>query len=149
MKKSFYCILVILMASVFSLYGCKARPQEPATGELSNLQEASDFTLSDQPSEEGASLETKINELNATMSVEVTAANTTESSSELSGDFSLPTPHAIQRALKNAGLYTATIDGIIGPKTKEAIRQFQKDNNLTVDGVIGKKSWAQLKKYLD
>lgn len=54
----------------------------------------------------------------------------------------------IQKALKNAGYYQSTIDGIIGPKTKSAILKFQKAHNLKADGVVGKKTSAKLKEYL-
>jgi peptidoglycan hydrolase-like protein with peptidoglycan-binding domain len=57
-----------------------------------------------------------------------------------------PDGAAIQKALKNLGLYTGPIDGKIGPKTKEAILEFQKKNNLTVDGKVGPKTWALLQK---
>ncbi|MFA5146907.1 MAG: peptidoglycan-binding domain-containing protein [Candidatus Omnitrophota bacterium] len=54
----------------------------------------------------------------------------------------------IQTALKNAGLYTGAIDGKIGPKTKAAIEEFQKQKGLKVDGKVGPKTWAELEKYL-
>ncbi len=56
---------------------------------------------------------------------------------------------AIQTALKNLGLYTGSIDGKIGPKTKEAIMEFQKQNNLTADGKVGPKTWSLLQKALE
>jgi len=59
-----------------------------------------------------------------------------------------PTVQEIQIALKNAGYYTGAIDGKIGPKTKKAIEEFQKANNLKVDGIVGPKTWALLSKYL-
>lgn len=55
----------------------------------------------------------------------------------------------IQTALKNAGYYTAEIDGKIGPKTRKAIEEFQKANNLEVDGKVGPKTWAILSAYLN
>jgi murein L,D-transpeptidase YcbB/YkuD len=55
----------------------------------------------------------------------------------------------IQQALKNAGLDSGPIDGKMGPKTKKAIRDFQRNNNLTVDGVVGKKTWTKLKPFLE
>lgn len=54
----------------------------------------------------------------------------------------------IQIALKNAGFYSGLIDGKIGPKTKEAIKAFQKENNLKPDGIVGKKTRLYLKQYL-
>jgi len=59
-----------------------------------------------------------------------------------------PTAKDIQQALKNAGLYTAAVDGVIGPKTKKAIEEFQAQNNLKIDGKVGPKTWAVLKSFL-
>jgi peptidoglycan hydrolase-like protein with peptidoglycan-binding domain len=60
-----------------------------------------------------------------------------------------PDEKMIQQALKNLGLYTGDIDGSIGPKTKEAIKEFQSKNNLTSDGKVGPKTWAVLKNALN
>ncbi|MFZ2603185.1 MAG: peptidoglycan-binding domain-containing protein [Candidatus Omnitrophota bacterium] len=54
----------------------------------------------------------------------------------------------IQQALKKAGFYTGKIDGKIGSKTKEAIIKFQKAHGLKADGVVGKRTSAELNKYL-
>jgi peptidoglycan hydrolase-like protein with peptidoglycan-binding domain len=58
------------------------------------------------------------------------------------------TPENIQQALKNAGLYDGSIDGKIGPKTKRAIEEFQRQNDLQVDGKVGQKTWEKLKVFL-
>lgn len=55
----------------------------------------------------------------------------------------------IQRALKNAGYYKGTIDGKMGPKTRMAIKEFQKDNGLRPDGIVGEKTAEKLSNYLD
>ncbi|MFA5410986.1 MAG: peptidoglycan-binding protein [Candidatus Omnitrophota bacterium] len=60
-----------------------------------------------------------------------------------------PTVEEIQTALKNAGLYSAAIDGKSGPVTKKAIKEFQAANNLQVDGKVGPKTWAVLGTYLN
>ena len=60
-----------------------------------------------------------------------------------------PSVKEIQTALKNAGYYQGAVDGKIGRKSRQAIREFQKANNLSADGVVGKKTWAVLKEYLD
>ncbi|MDD5465051.1 MAG: peptidoglycan-binding protein [Candidatus Omnitrophica bacterium] len=55
----------------------------------------------------------------------------------------------IQTALKNAGYYQGTVDGKLGKKTRRAVREFQKANNLPVDGKVGRNTWVILKDYLD
>lgn len=55
----------------------------------------------------------------------------------------------VQTALKNAGFYKGPIDGRLGPRTKEAVRNFQKANGLSPDGVAGKQTREKLKIYLD
>lgn len=36
-------------------------------------------------------------------------------------------------------------DGIFGPLTEEAVKEFQKANGLTVDGIVGDNTWAKLR----
>ena len=60
-----------------------------------------------------------------------------------------PAAKQIQTALKNAGYYQGVINGKMGKSTRQAIREFQKANNLPVDGKAGKKTWAALKDYLE
>lgn len=65
------------------------------------------------------------------------------------GAYMAPTAEQIQTALKNAGYYTGSIDGKIGPKSKKAIEAFQNDNGLTVDGKVGRKTWEKLQVHLN
>ncbi|MBI4846113.1 MAG: peptidoglycan-binding protein [Candidatus Omnitrophica bacterium] len=55
----------------------------------------------------------------------------------------------IQKALIKAGFDIGSCDGKIGPKTKKAIKDFQKQNSLTIDGIVGAKTWAKLKTHLN
>ena len=51
---------------------------------------------------------------------------------------------ALQVALRARGLYTATVDGIRGPLTREAVRRFQARRGLVVDGIVGPRTRAAL-----
>ncbi|OGX09879.1 MAG: hypothetical protein A2Y06_06945 [Omnitrophica WOR_2 bacterium GWA2_37_7] len=57
--------------------------------------------------------------------------------------------NTIQEALLKAGYYSGSIDGKLGSKTKSAIMEFQKDHGLVADGIIGKKTWDEMKTYLE
>src|SRR3989338_8655264 len=58
-------------------------------------------------------------------------------------------PLNIQNALANAGYYTASVDGIMGKRTRAAIRAFQEANHLKVDGICGPETWHELRAFLD
>ncbi|MBI1977164.1 MAG: peptidoglycan-binding protein [Candidatus Omnitrophica bacterium] len=58
-------------------------------------------------------------------------------------------PKEIQKALAEAGFYKGTIDGVIGKKSRAAIRAFQEKHGLKADGVCGPKTWEKLKAYLE
>jgi peptidoglycan hydrolase-like protein with peptidoglycan-binding domain len=55
----------------------------------------------------------------------------------------------IQTALKNAGYFQDALDGKMGKKTRLAVKEFQKVNNLHADGKVGKNTWMVLKEYLE
>jgi peptidoglycan hydrolase-like protein with peptidoglycan-binding domain len=44
---------------------------------------------------------------------------------------------ALQRALASKGIDPGPVDGIFGPKTEAAVRQFQQINGLQADGIAG------------
>ncbi|MDD4982148.1 MAG: peptidoglycan-binding domain-containing protein, partial [Candidatus Omnitrophica bacterium] len=62
---------------------------------------------------------------------------------------SRPNVTQIQTALRNAGYNPGKIDGRMGGQTREAIKSFQRANNITVDGKVGKKTWELLRVYLE
>jgi peptidoglycan hydrolase-like protein with peptidoglycan-binding domain len=55
-----------------------------------------------------------------------------------------PSVAALQVALRARGLYAATIDGVRGPLTREAVRRFQARRGLVVDGIAGPRTRAAL-----
>ena len=50
----------------------------------------------------------------------------------------------IQQALKSAGYYTYTVDGIYGSRTTAAVKKYQRARGLTVDGICGMQTLAAL-----
>lgn len=50
----------------------------------------------------------------------------------------------LQRELISRGILKDTADGIFGPKTEKAVRDFQSSNGLAVDGIAGPKTHAKL-----
>lgn len=54
----------------------------------------------------------------------------------------------IQASLRKAGFYKGEIDGKMGPRTRHAIKEFQKSKKLNPDGIVGEKTWEALSQYL-
>jgi peptidoglycan hydrolase-like protein with peptidoglycan-binding domain len=42
------------------------------------------------------------------------------------------------------GVDDLDVDGIFGPKTEAAVRDFQQNENLAVDGIVGTQTWTAL-----
>ena len=51
---------------------------------------------------------------------------------------------SIQQELKSKGLHAGPVDGIIGPETKAALEQFQKQNGIKATGEADEKTLAAL-----
>jgi murein DD-endopeptidase MepM/ murein hydrolase activator NlpD len=51
---------------------------------------------------------------------------------------------ALQVALRARGLYAATVDGALGPLTRDGVRRFQARRGLAVDGIAGPRTRAAL-----
>ncbi|NMG08875.1 peptidoglycan-binding domain-containing protein [Brasilonema sp. UFV-L1] len=49
----------------------------------------------------------------------------------------------LQGELSQLG-YEVAVDGVFGEATENAVKKFQKDNNLTVDGIVGPQTGRQL-----
>ncbi len=55
----------------------------------------------------------------------------------------------LQEALFFCGSFPGTIDGINGPKTKAAIKNFQESCGLSCDGICGPQTKAHIAQKLD
>ncbi|MEK6276318.1 MAG: peptidoglycan-binding protein [Actinomycetota bacterium] len=54
---------------------------------------------------------------------------------------------ALQVGLRGQGLYTGTVDGVLGPGTERALRRFQMRKGLVADGVPGPSTRKALGRY--
>ncbi|MFG1454464.1 peptidoglycan-binding protein, partial [Xanthobacter sp. V2C-8] len=59
-----------------------------------------------------------------------------------------PESAEVQRLLNEAGGYGLTVDGQIGPKTRAAIKSFQRAHGLLADGIVGPMTLAKLAEVL-
>jgi peptidoglycan hydrolase-like protein with peptidoglycan-binding domain len=50
----------------------------------------------------------------------------------------------LQRALRRTANLGVAVDGIFGPTTEAAVREFQQGAGLAVDGVVGPQTWNAL-----
>jgi peptidoglycan hydrolase-like protein with peptidoglycan-binding domain len=140
MKK--YLFLALAVCVSFSIFGC-AKKEEP----LEQLQEPLSMDTLNAMNTTATESKPLASDL-ASPAVQTSASANLDSklgSLPPSGPYK-PTTKEIQAALKNAGYYSAAIDGKVGPKTKKAIEDFQKANGLKVDGKVGPKTWAVLEK---
>ena len=49
-----------------------------------------------------------------------------------------------QRALRNLGYQPGPVDGIVGPKTKEALAKYQRSENIAVTGRLDSETMVRL-----
>ncbi len=50
----------------------------------------------------------------------------------------------LQEGLKKLNFYSGIVDGVFGVKTKEAVINFQKSQQLVADGIVGEKTLSKL-----
>lgn len=66
------------------------------------------------------------------------SSSSTKSTTSKSSSASNKTVKLVQEKLNKLGYDCGKADGVMGKKTKSALKEYQKDNDLTVDGKIGK-----------
>jgi peptidoglycan hydrolase-like protein with peptidoglycan-binding domain len=131
-------VVLVLGVFVFSLAGCAtARKQK----ELENE------GLRNQVSALEAQLQSKEDELSQLKAA--LAESEIYKRSAIGELKSRPNIKQIQIALLKAGYDPGVIDGRMGAKTRQAIKDFQKANNLQPDGRVGQQTWNLLLKYLN
>lgn len=59
-----------------------------------------------------------------------------------------PDVETLQTALKRAGVFSGTADGIFGAVTADAVTRFQRSAGLNADGIVGPMTWTALHPYL-
>jgi peptidoglycan hydrolase-like protein with peptidoglycan-binding domain len=135
MKK--FVLLMVAVLTVTTLIGCNKKSSEE-TDSMTN----------------GVMSENVVSVTDATAGVPIVIDNA-EALPQTTGEMvtgapvsTKPTAKEIQQALKNAGFYTGSVDGNIGPKTKKAIEEFQAQNGLKADGKVGPKTWRALSAHL-
>jgi peptidoglycan hydrolase-like protein with peptidoglycan-binding domain len=55
-----------------------------------------------------------------------------------------PAVKDLQEALKALGFDPGPVDGIFGPQTENAVKQFQQAQQIPVDGVVGRVTWINI-----
>ena len=154
MRRAVYAFATILLGTLVLTTGCTTKKRHQR--DVSNLQAQigslqSDVARLDQSLKDSETALNAVKERGAAPSAGIGSSSVIGQFTEgaiyrTPSGFELPAA-AIQHALKNAGYYNGTIDGKVGSKTKEAIRNFQRDKGLEADGVCGRQTWAQLKSF--
>ena len=141
-------VMLVLIGSLIAV-GCQKKAKEAA--EPSEVEILSADSSVDVLSNEAVGALTSAATLSAAGSMEpLTNAQATLPTAPLVAVASGPLGSAaeIQAALKASGFYKGTVDGKIGPMTRESIKAFQQAHGLQADGKVGPKTWAALKPYL-
>lgn len=134
-----YRIVAAAAAGFVAIAGCQKKAELPdESQELMSLKSVS--ALDETATPPASALQTKAKEVDPVVAAKL-------GPSLPSGPYK-PIGSDIQTALKNAGYYNGTIDGKVGPMTKEAIEEFQKANGLEADGKVGPKTWVLLSTHL-
>lgn len=140
MKKFIFAMSVIFLGCL--LTGCEKKAKEGSSLEKAAMEAAE--TIPESP--------IIVEGQEATAATETLAENmptaTTALEEATATSYEQPSAENIQQALKNANLYAGNVDGIIGPRTKKAIRDFQTQNDLKVDGKVGPRTWQKLEPFL-
>lgn len=137
---------ILLLISIVVISGCKGKVEQPAEVTEEPSLEIVETPVAEVAGTAGETAPATTAETLEHPTAEAPAATGAETAATEAK--AIGTPKEIQTALKNAGFYNGTVDGIVGPATKKAVKEFQQANGLTVDGVVGKQTWTKLKQHL-
>jgi murein L,D-transpeptidase YcbB/YkuD len=149
--------MYVLLIALFVLCGCREAKKETKTSleptEISNISEELVTEESTTPMNV-----TPVNKAQGSTAAQNLASQTVVPAKEIASAAKVtekitekqsgPSGKDIQQALKNAGIYSGKVDGVIGGRTKKAIEDFQMKNKLKADGKVGTKTWSKLSGYL-
>jgi len=147
MRSIIFTLIVLLVCVAWSGCGKKAEKVDTAI-ESENLTSEFGTVTVETPTTETTTAPQTTSEMPVATTTEPTKDVLTQEVPLSAVSTEKPTVTNIQQALKNLGLYTGKLDGTLGPKTKKAVEEFQKQNNLKVDGKVGPKTWEKLKAHL-
>ena len=144
-KRSLMIALVALVLLPLAIFGCKGKVEKSQAPETSAampeaMAPAGDTLATQEPAQIVATETIPPSAAPQVAQAPVQQQAVSQASDSRNKD--------IQKALKNAGFYSGSIDGKLGPKTKKAIEEFQSSKGLKADGKVGPKTWSELKKYL-
>lgn len=131
---------VVLTAGCASTRARKADPQMDQQAQMAQMQ--SDLAAKDQQIQE---LQYQLQGQQSALSSQSNFSSDSVSSKSSSYiRVSGVSVRQVQQALLNKGYDPGPVDGKMGKKTKSAIKQFQRSNNLKADGIIGQRTWSRL-----
>jgi peptidoglycan hydrolase-like protein with peptidoglycan-binding domain len=136
--------LFVLFLAVIFLAGC-ATTTKKNNAQIQQLQDRINYLESERDKKEMAA-ESKDKDIYVSYDYDVDLSGESSAKKDI-GKNKLSVKEA-QAALKNSGFYKGPIDGKYGPKTKKAIKEFQKANGLKADGMVGKQTARKLSLYL-
>ena len=92
----------------------------------------------------GAALDSAVNGSNPVNAATMPSAAQTSDNALTDSAFRKDDIRRSQVALRFQGLYKGSIDGILGPETRRALGQFQKDNGLDQTEALDVQTWQAL-----
>lgn len=138
MKKILFSLVVLFVA--LPLSGCAMFGIDGLERKVTNLEDRMD-------SLESSGRSISAGEQTGGESLTYVSSGSTSKSSTRKSSSSLMTKKEVQTALRDAGYYYGPIDGKLGRKSTQAIKEFQTDNGLKIDGVAGTQTIKALLNY--